>query len=281
MKKTLIFLILAVMLLPSHVSADMGPKPTVKIDVNGIQEKAYMTLLSKEKQSGPFGVYETQNDDSRYFGDYGPQEVWQAFVDYKDVDGFYFLQYFQLCVDYFQWTYYPPDEFKVLIYFPQSDTFIVSKEIYQRYAFNSFYTVTLNSQNLNVESHSISTPEITVEANYIWNEAMFEFVMRMLITIIIELLVAVIMKFRTQKEILCIIGANILTQIILNLLLEMSRAYIIGIFALCFYLIYETLVILIEKYIYKKVLISHKKNDILTYTIVANIFSFFFGWVFI
>lgn len=81
------------------------------------KKKAYMTLLSKEKQSGPFGVYETQNDDSRYFGDYGPQEVWQAFVDYKDVVVFISLQYFQLCVDYFQWTYYPPDEFKVLFIF--------------------------------------------------------------------------------------------------------------------------------------------------------------------
>lgn len=40
----------------------------------------------------------------------------------------------------FKWTYYPPQRFKILVYFPETDSFAVSG-IYERYAFDSYYKV--------------------------------------------------------------------------------------------------------------------------------------------
>lgn len=90
--KKLLFLIISIFILfPSNVFADMGPKPTVKITVDGIHETAYMTLLSKDPSTGPFHVYDGNEENKRYFEEYGPENVWQTFVDYEDSDNFYFL----------------------------------------------------------------------------------------------------------------------------------------------------------------------------------------------
>lgn len=268
------------MLLPGNTYADMGPKPSVHISLEGIHETAYMTLLSKEKSTGPFCAY--KNEDTKcYFEEYGPQEIWQAFVDYKDKDGFYFLQYFQLCEDSFQWTYHPPDEFKVLVYFPESDTYIVSPNSYERYAFKSYYTVSIinHSQNINVTTNQVTQTDMTVDKNYIWNEAMLGLAIRMLLTIIIEVIVALMMKINKRRELFIIVGANILTQIILNILLEIFGIYALGYYGAFFYILFETLIIIIEMNIYKKTFHLDQEISIKAYVIVANILSFIIGFI--
>ena len=49
----------------------------------------------------------------------------------KDEDGYYFLQFFEDCTETskFTWGYYPPTKFKILIYFPEHDSFVVSNEV--------------------------------------------------------------------------------------------------------------------------------------------------------
>lgn len=271
MKKLLFLIISIFMLYPSNVFADSGPKPTVKITVEGIHETAYMTLLSKESSSGPFGIYDGNEENKMDMKEYGPENVWQSFVDYEDSDGFYFLQYFQPCAKSFQWTYHPPEKFKILIYFPESDTFIVSSQSYERYAFNSYYTVSLSTD----ASQGV---HMNVSENYIWNEAMFGLAFRMLLTIIVEVIVALMMHIGTKRELLIIVGANLLTQIILNLLLEMSGVYAFGYYGAFFYILFEVLIVMIEINIYKKTF--HIDNvSIKGYTIVANILSFIIGFM--
>ncbi|WP_028044278.1 hypothetical protein [Candidatus Stoquefichus massiliensis] len=280
MKKVIFIMISLFMLLPGNTYADMGPKPSVHISLEGIHETAYMTLLSKEKSTGPFCAYE--NEDTKcYFEEYGPQEIWQAFVDYKDKDGFYFLQYFQLCEDSFQWTYHPPDEFKVLVYFPESDTYIVSPNSYERYAFKSYYTVSIinHSQNINVTTNQVTQTDMTVDKNYIWNEAMLGLAIRMLLTIIIEVIVALMMKINKRRELFIIVGANILTQIILNILLEIFGIYALGYYGAFFYILFETLIIIIEMNIYKKTFHLDQEISIKAYVIVVNILSFIIGFI--
>lgn len=278
MKKILFLLISIIILFPSNVFADMGPKPSITISIHGIEETAYMTLLSKEKSSGPFQVYEKDESD---FKEYGTQDAWQAFVNYQDKDGFYFLQYFQLCKESFQWSYYPPDEFKVLIYFPESKTFIISPESYKRYAFESFFTVNLihSSQNLDVTSAQSQKMNIFVKENYIWNEAMLRVVMRMLLTVIIEVGIALMMKIKKKREIGIIIGTNILTQVIFNLLLEITGVYSLGIYGILFYILFEIFIVWIEISIYKKTFKVQNKTSIKTYTIIANSITFMIGFM--
>jgi hypothetical protein len=90
--------------------------------------------------------------------------IWEAFDSYQDKDDFYFLQYFtKLGEDAaFRWGYYPPKEFKILLYFPDDGSFAVSDEVYERYAFDSYYTVDLSHL-----THPVTNGEtIRVEKDY-------------------------------------------------------------------------------------------------------------------
>ena len=66
-------------------------------------------------------------------------------MHYEDADGFYFLQEWWDCTESnaLRWTYRPPSVYKILLYFPESDSFMVSP-IYEQYAFDSYYTVDLS-----------------------------------------------------------------------------------------------------------------------------------------
>ncbi len=102
--------------------ADAGPKPSVTIRFSGIQDVPfYATLLSEESSTGPDSVWNGDPAYARYApGDDG-YEIWLKFVDYKDTDGFYFLQNFWDCTEsqMLDWNYYPPSPFKILLYFPE------------------------------------------------------------------------------------------------------------------------------------------------------------------
>lgn len=121
--------------------ADTGPKPSVVIDLVGLDgRECYATLLSEDDSYGPNRAWREGEEMYAYHED--DPEIWRKFVDYKDTDGYYFLQQFWNCTETkgFKWGYYPPDPFKLLLYFPETDTFAVTP-VYEQYAFDSYYTV--------------------------------------------------------------------------------------------------------------------------------------------
>lgn len=120
--------------------------------------------------------------------------------------------------------------------------------------------------------------QMTVKENYIWNKAMFELAIRMLVTIVIEIVAALMMHIKTKHELLIIVAANFLTQIILNLLLEVFGVYALGYYGAFFYILFEILVVVIEINIYKK-LFNIDNVSIKSYTIIANILSFIIGFI--
>ena len=87
----LFYLIFAVTALPITANADMGPKPSVRIQFKNMgDDLCYGTLLSKEACTGPARVWDgTSRNEQLYDLD---RDIWKAFVDYKDPDGYYFLQ---------------------------------------------------------------------------------------------------------------------------------------------------------------------------------------------
>ncbi|NLG36379.1 MAG: hypothetical protein GX549_00090, partial [Clostridiales bacterium] len=137
MKKTACLLICAfavLILFPMTARADIGPKPSVVVDFDGLDTHTYYaTLLSRQRTTGPYsapgrdGAYLHYNKDDE---DYG---IFLKFTEYEDADGYYFLQFFSDCTQThrFSWTYYPPREFKILLYFPETDSFVVSDK-YER-----------------------------------------------------------------------------------------------------------------------------------------------------
>ncbi|MDY4104294.1 MAG: hypothetical protein SOY37_01815, partial [Oscillospiraceae bacterium] len=142
MKKKLLQCLLVLSLLVSFLvlpaaAADIGPKPSVVIDFEGLEGQTYYaTLLGDTDGYGPWST-------KRFYEEYlGSREVWDAFKSYDAPEGFWFIGYMEDCTEDQQlaWTYYPPESFYVLLYFPDTGTFLLSSEPCSRYAFDSYFT---------------------------------------------------------------------------------------------------------------------------------------------
>lgn len=114
----LLCMIMAVSAFPMTVNADMGPKASVRIQFEHMgDELCYGTLLSKEKSTGPASAWDGRTESAQK--EYMDPGIWEIFVTYKDPDGYYFLQRSWKVSESKElaWTYYPPDDFKILLYY--------------------------------------------------------------------------------------------------------------------------------------------------------------------
>ena len=94
-------------------------------------------------------------------------------------------------------------------------------------------------------------------------------------TLIIELAVAILLKYR-GKDLINILLANIVTNPLLNSVL-VSINYFYGIkIRNIFVIVFEVLVVFVEGIIYKKYLKSRKINEFLL-SIILNMSSYFLG----
>lgn len=269
-------ILLALIIFPVSAQADMGPKPSVQVDFSGMGNEAfYVTLLSKTNSSGPATTYDGNPEYADYHEADEDYAIWEKFVNYSDSDGYYFLQQFEKCQgnDHYSWDYYPPSSFKILLYFPESDAFAVS-DIHEEYAFDSYFTVSMDSSNM----------KLTVRKNYPFQWELVSLTVRMLLTILIEALTALLFHFRAKKQLQVIICTNILTQIVLNILLSVAvhilRSLVLAFFC---YIFGELLVFIIEAVIYVRLLPKysrHKPIHPVLYALTANILSFSAGmWI--
>ena len=270
----LICIIMAVSMLPLFASADIGPKPSVSVTIEGAADEMYFaTLLSERKSTGPASAYD--GSYARYTADDEEYDIWEKFVAYEDCDGYYFLQEFWDCTgkDTFRWGYYPPDPFKILLYFPEQDVF-VSTGIYERYAFDTYYKISLEDFEV-----------VSVEKTYDYSLEVVNLAVRIVITILVELLLALLFGFRSKRQLALLTGINVSTQIILNVSLNIIN-YNKGYFAFVFYyILLELLVLTIEAVVYGAVLRREKygtvsKTRAIAYAFVANAVSFGAGlWI--
>ncbi len=277
MARKFTFLLLSILMISSMTIvsfADIGPKPSVVVEFKGdVELGSYVTLLSEADSTGPFSVSDESIDDEHHLITLhnDSKEAWEAFRDYKDPDGYYFLEYFDLMLDReFVWSYYPPEKFKILVYSPKTDSFAVS-EVYERYAFDSYFTARIN------EDGTISD----VEQTYDYFGEAYLFVIRVIATIAVEILVLLLFGIFDKKIIRLVLVANIVTQILLNIGVTTSFinsgawAYILAYFVL------EVLVTLAEAGFYNltfKRYIETKAYTPIAYAVVANLVSYFIGY---
>ncbi len=136
MKKRVISLILAVLLLLPVVavtaSADCGPKPSTFITVRpGGGEYCIVTLLAREENNGPHWTVEPNEKPSEWEAKNELQEeAWYAFRDYRDPEGFHFWG--EIYEGNVTWGYFPPEVFKIAVYYPGYDVLWVSEDSYER-----------------------------------------------------------------------------------------------------------------------------------------------------
>ncbi len=278
--KILIFLsvIMLISLFPITASADMGPKPSLIVEFENMgDEPCYGTLLSEDEYFGPYSVWD--GDEEHIYNYDLDLDIWRKFAEYKDVDGFVFLQTGWNLKDEprISWTYYPPAVFKILLYYPETDTFIVS-DVYERYAFDSYFTVNMES----IDPSAIEGEQITAYRSYDYGREVGSLILRIILTVVIEMLVALIFGFVEKRQLVFLASVNIVTQIILNILLNVIN-YNSGEFALIFYyVIFELAIFAIEAIAYsiflKKLSIKqHPSWVYVTYALIANALSFILG----
>lgn len=300
-------------------SADTGPKPSVSVTFENMgDELCYGTLLSKTPSTGPAGAWDGTEDGKPIFN--GANEtVWRAFTEFKDEDGFYFLQWFRRADENkaLNWTYYPPQTFKILLYYPDratksgaadnsaggatrdsettaaSGAFCVS-DVLERYAFHSYYFVDMR----NVQSETIGTiAKISATQGYDYSAEILGFFVRFIITLGVETLLALAFGLRTKRAFLTVLAANGATQVALNILLNVQLHFnnVYGVFPLYFFA--ELFVFVAEAALYcfifgkrknggvsasadengGKAAIAYSKKRLILYAFTANLVSFCIG----
>lgn len=271
----LIFVFLCIlMLFPVGVSGDTGPKPSIRIQFKNMgDELCYGTLLSKEESTGPARAWDGEEENINL--DFVDRDIWEAFVNYEDSDDYYFLQWAWKVNDTkeLSWTYYPPNEFKVLLYYPETNTFI-SSDVCKRYAFDTYYTVDMDGieiGSIKYDENLSGNQRLIMHKSYEFKNEVKALVYRILITVVVEVLIGLLFKFR-NKELLYILFINVITQIILNVLLNVYTGF--GYYFV--YLSLESLVFVIEAIFYC-LMFKKKKGYCVLYALVANIASFVIG----
>lgn len=253
--------------------ADMGPKPSVTVRFEGLAEgPCYATLLSEQNTTGPYSAepQKTAPDEWQIREDEqtGPA-VWKAFHDYQDEDGYFFLEWFKKLDQNRQisWTYYPPKQFKVLLYFPESQTFFKS-EVCSSYAFDSYFTAQITGQ------------QMTLRKSYAYGWELISLLVRIAATIALEIALAPLFGFAAKKALGVIARANLVTQIALNLALNIIN-FSRGQYAFIFwYLVLEWLVFAAEALWYCHRLPKEqngRRTHPVLYAFLANLLSFAAG----
>ncbi len=277
MKKRNIFVLIVVTLLialclPTVAFADTGPKRSVTIFFKGeMSQDFYVTLLGKDYYFGPHQPWDESEQD---YSNCDPEElaIHRKFASYVADDYYvYYSHYEHFDSDNttFTWGYYPPDPFKILIYFADADTFVVSEEC-EGYAFASEFNARIDGDVIKVQRNG-------------WNyvREIGEFFLRLLFTLAVEIGIAFAFGYKERNQLAVILFANMVTQVILNIVLAVTMFHSGALSFALTYVLGEMVVFVVEAVAYgiflnkvgtKKPIAKH-----LLYAFVGNLFSFAMG----
>ena len=278
---TALLLLLPLTAMP--VSADVGPKPSVVVALEGLEGRTcWGTLLSQQEGTGPYGrFYEEAAED--------PEEdrALRALLPLErmDSEGFHLLNFVKDCSDgEFSWTYYPPHTYKIALWFPEEDALAVSG-VYHRYAFDSYYRLDLSGVEL-MPGGIVELEAARLQRDYPYGASLLALAGRVALTLGAELLLALAFGLRTRQALKWVAVVNLATQLGLNLALELftycngALEGMMAILALPVYLAAEAVVTLVELRIYRRKLLGERGASgrrITAYTWTANLCSLLAG----
>ena len=279
---TALLLLLPLTAMP--VSADVGPKPSVVVALEGLEGRTcWGTLLSQQEGTGPYGrFYEEEAAED-------PEEdrALRALLPLErmDSEGFHLLNFVKDCSDgEFSWTYYPPHTYKIALWFPEEDTLAVSG-VYHRYAFDSYYRLDLSGVEL-MPGGIVELEAARLQRDYPYGASLLALAGRVALTLGAELLLALAFGLRTRQALKWVAVVNLATQLGLNLALELftycngALEGMMAILALPVYLAAEAVVTLVELRIYRRKLLGERGASgrrITAYTWTANLCSLLAG----
>lgn len=262
MKKMLIvfFLIIMTFLININISADMGPKPASFVTIKGI-EGEYVACFAAKKADGPNIDYETWLLYHDYI-EYNP------IMEYEDEEGFKWITRYYECngETEISFTYYCPEEYKIVIY--QNDEFLIATEAIEMYAFSTYYEIDFSTGS------AINVHDITIIRTYNYSSEIINLIVRIILTLVIEIGLFFLMRLYTKRNFNVVLLTNLLTQIFLNIMVNIrlfnsgSLSAIILLFSL------EVLILIFEALVYQVFLKDKNRIIIVLYSIIANALSF-------
>lgn len=293
----LLALFLACMVMP--VCADSGPKASAVVDIKGLEgRQCYVTLMSLNPYSTQYSSQVKERPDgTRYYEEEGwvpawiersfalYPKIWNKFRDYEltNPERLYFLSECGVASSEgrYIWNVYPPVVFKVLLYFSDTDSFVITEEFSECYAFDSYFTVDVTGVEL-IPGETVTMPAAV--RSYDYTRELLGLAARAILTIALETVLAWwVFQLKTPKQLGLILLVNLVTQVGLNLGLNWE-VYINGpgLFLIVPYVKMEFWVLIVESIVYGLWMPDIPKEDrlprTLRYAIIANGLSFAAGW---
>lgn len=247
------------------VSADMGPKPASYITIKGI-EGDYVACFASKDTTGP-------NFDYDSWLEYDTGIEYNSIMKYSDEDGFKWITTYFKCsgTQEISFTYYCPSEYKIVIY--QNDEFLIATDILEMYAFTTYYEVDF------LEGISVSQENIKVINTYNYFNEILNLVIRVVLTLVIEIGLLFLFKLYTKRNLSIVIIVNLATQIFLNVVVNIELFYSGFLSALILLFVLEIFILIIENVLYQALFKEKKHWVILIYSILANVLSFVCGLI--
>ena len=267
MKKKIILSVI-LLLLPFFVTvvhADIGPKPSIDLTVEGLGEgEYYLSIFGDDSVSGPNRPYESGNGNLVVDLSKFPEDIVKTFIDYKSGE-YCFWGYIDKVTkedNTVRWGYYAPDKFMIVIITP--DGKLIASEPQQKGKLADYYICTVKDGTIELSD------------NYDYGKEILRMMIRVVFTIIIELGIGLLFRFTAKEEVLLIVKTNIFTQLFLNIALTFTNI-LGGIFgALLIMFPLEFLIFMIEGFIYSRKM-EGKAWPKWIYSLVANAVSFYAG----
>lgn len=268
MKKFKVLLMFLMILLSFNTFADAGPKPSLEIIVENMDNDNYwLDLLVKDESE--YSWLDISLEE---------KEKLSKLVEYRDADGFHPALLVGTRVPLFgklkgevlengtyshKFSYVgTPELFKIAI-LTEDGELIVSPEITRKH-FQSkviFDVSTLKGKEV-----------LPVKSMFL------EFNFRLLMTLAIEFLVALLFGFSLKKYWKILLGVNILTQVILNIGIISANLYGGLFMAIFVFVLMEIGIMIFETRVYLKKLTDKTRARRMFYGITANLLSLVAGF---
>lgn len=188
---------------------------SVTVHFRGLEQQTYyVTLLSDVASTDAWGVGSDPGDTMEP----ASRRAWEKFSGFQDPDQYFFLGYLTqpaLEQETFSWHYCPPTTYKILVYFPEYDTFACS-DSYHSYAFDSIYTVEVPQWNS--EAGSEASPLIVYRC-YPFGCDGWAAAARVALMLAADLAIALLVGFRSRKQLMVVAGTGFVLHMVQNFLL--------------------------------------------------------------
>ena len=200
-RSSLILLVFVIVL-----SGCAGRSDSISINFRKLPETpCYVTLLSKK--ADVHGHHALTSPEFAVDIPEGMEDVWDKFLNYRDTEGYYFLQFVKETYIDFKWANSGLYDFKILIYLPESDRFLVSKENIQRKADIAVYRIDVSG----ADENGLFSVYDTVSAGTIFTSVIKSFGM----IFVVELFLALVFGMRNKRHLRTILLACVAEQIVL------------------------------------------------------------------